>query len=479
VQFTAADASRPVQQVDLFVDGTFARTITNVAPRQGDTLYVTVNGSTTSYTVPGSTTIKSVAAGLAAALNTTAYTNATKVRATLHGDRISLRSLDIAKRGPNVSLVASNFAAGSPPLTTCLAASGTSFLDSVAPGLRGFVVTNAPQNSSFLQLVVTKTNGFVVTVSVTNTPGNTNGGVFVKALVDAINGNEALVDVDGVVVQDFVSYDVYLGRPGGEFNLLARNSGWPESQIQAQLSGSSDFGIGPSGTVNLDDNVNDLQPRAHLYVAAGVTNLPLTFAFNTTTQADGFHELIAVAYEGSHVRTQKRISQNVRIQNTTLSATFTSLEGETGSALEATLMFSVEANTNNITKIELFSTGGVLATSNEVSSTTFSVAATNLGIGLHPFYALVTRADNKQYRTETKWIRITEAESPFTLSVVDLTPTLAWPANAGRRYEVLSTINITDTFLLRDAVTPTNSQGRWSETNNSAPQRFYRVRAAQ
>jgi hypothetical protein len=143
---------------------------------------------------------------------------------------------------------ASNFAAGSPPLTTCLAASGTSFLDSVAPGLRGFVVTNAPQNGSFLQLVVTKTNGFVVTVSVTNTPGNTNGGVFVKALVDAINGNEALVDVDGVVVQDFVSYDVYLGRPGGEFNLLARNSGWPESQIQAQLSGSSDFGIGPSGT---------------------------------------------------------------------------------------------------------------------------------------------------------------------------------------------------------------------------------------
>jgi hypothetical protein len=105
VQFTAADTSRPVQQVDLFVDGTFARTITNVTPRQGNTLYVIMNGFTTSYTVPGSTTIKSVASGLAAALNTTAYTNATKVRATLHGDRISLRSLDIAKRGPNVSLV--------------------------------------------------------------------------------------------------------------------------------------------------------------------------------------------------------------------------------------------------------------------------------------------------------------------------------------------------------------------------------------
>src|ERR1043166_7841641 len=28
------------------------------------------------------------------------------------------------------------------------------------------------------------------------------------------------------------------------------------------------------------------------------TNLPITFGFNTATQADGFHELTAVAYEG-------------------------------------------------------------------------------------------------------------------------------------------------------------------------------------
>src|SRR5439155_7178222 len=148
------------------------------------------------------------------------------------------------------------------------------------------------------------------------------------------------------------------------------------SQIQARLTGSGTFGIGPSGPVKLDDNVNALQPRAHLYVSVGLTNLPLTFAFNTTTQADGFHELTAVAYEGSHVRTQKRISQTVLIQNTTLSATFTSLMGDPNAALETTLKFSVVANTNNITKIELFSTGGTRATSNGVSSTTFSIAAT-------------------------------------------------------------------------------------------------------
>jgi hypothetical protein len=144
-----------------------------------------------------------------------------------------------------------------------------------------------------------------------------------------------------------------------------------------------------------------------------LTNLPLTFGFNTTTQADGFHELTAVAYEGSHVRTQRRVSQNVRIQNTPLAATFTCLLCDTNTALEATAQFSIVANTSNISRIELFSTGGALTNVTSQPSAVLSVAATNLGIGLHPFYALVTRADGKQYRTETKWIRILGAEPPL------------------------------------------------------------------
>jgi hypothetical protein len=107
------------------------------------------------------------------------------------------------------------------------------------------------------------------------------------------------------------------------------------------------------------------------------------------------------------------------------------------------------------------------------------VAVTNLGVGLHPFYAVVTRADGKQYRTETKWIRLVGPEPPFALSVSGGAPTLLWPATAGRRYEVMSTTNLADTFLLRDALTPSNSAAQWSETNNSSPQRLYRVRSAQ
>jgi len=102
LQFTAADASRPVQQVDLFVDGTFARTLTNIPPQTNNVLYVTLNGYPTNYTVPANATIKSVVSNLTLRLNRTAYTNATQVQAIAHGDRIELRSLDFTKAGSQV-----------------------------------------------------------------------------------------------------------------------------------------------------------------------------------------------------------------------------------------------------------------------------------------------------------------------------------------------------------------------------------------
>jgi hypothetical protein len=41
----------------------------------------------------------------------------------------------------------------------------------------------------------------------------------------------------------------------------------------------------------LNQNVSDLQPRNHLYLTAGVTNLSLTFPLDTTALSDGSHEL--------------------------------------------------------------------------------------------------------------------------------------------------------------------------------------------
>jgi hypothetical protein len=94
---------------------------------------------------------------------------------------------------------------------------------------------------------------------------------------------------------------------------------------------------------------------------------------------------------------------------------------------------------------------------------------------LHPFYAVVTRTDGVSYRTQTQWIRIGASEPPFLLTATAPPLSLFWPATAGRLYEVLNATNVTDTFQLRDSVTPSNSAGFWIDTNTGLPRQFYRV----
>jgi hypothetical protein len=190
----------------------------------------------------------------------------------------------------------------------------------------------------------------------------------------------------------------------------------------AEFSGPTNLIVLPGVPQVLDQNVDDLKPRNHLYLTAGVTNLLFSFPLDTTTLADGCHELTAVVYEGSHVRTQARVTQTVCIRNTPLNATFTLLAGATNTVLGFTLLFSVAANTNTISLIELVTTGGSAGVVSNQTAATFAVAATNLGVGLHPFYAVVTRSDGRQYRTEMKWIRIGGTEPLFGLTLTALPP---------------------------------------------------------
>ncbi|MGO8837983.1 MAG: TIGR03790 family protein [Limisphaerales bacterium] len=478
-QCTASAPDRPVQQVDLFLDGMWLQTMTNIPPAAGNLIYVTINGCATNYLVPTNATIKSVAAGLADALNQPAYAGQTMVQAVAYGDRILLQGTNLNTPGAQIPVTVSNAVGGAAAPTTFITASRTNLLDTIAFGIGNFTFENDSASNAFLQLTVTITNGTQIVFAVTNSAGSTNVGQIVQQLLNAVNSNSTLQAADGLVAEDFIDYLPLTASQlnAAEFNLCARTAGWPASQIQVVFSASSNLIVSPVGTQMLDQNVSDLQPRNHLYLTAGVTNLSFTFPLDTTALADGCHELTAVVYEGSHVRTQARVTQNVRVQNTPLGATFTTLAGASNTVLNFTLLFSVAANTNTISQIELFSTGGSLGVVSSQSNATFAVAATNLGVGLHPFYAVVTRSDGRQYRTETKWIRIGGAEPPFGLTLTAPPPAIAWPATAGRLYEVLGTTNLTNAFLLRDTVTPSNSPGVWIDTLTGAPQQYYRVLA--
>ena len=266
------------------------------------------------------------------------------------------------------------------------------------------VFSNSLPANSWIQFTFIKTNGQTVVVGVTNQTAG-NSGALATNLFSAINANPALQGSDGVVAGDYVvnQYGMFSYI---FFNLYARSPGYQAAAIQVipQPSTSVNMPSAPQGP--LTNNLSDLQPRNHLYVTAGTTSLALTFPLDTTTLADGYHELTAVAYEGSNVRTETAVTAPVVVQNSPLSATLTLLDLTNQAPAQGTYHIQVAANTNTVSLITLFSTGGALGMATNVPTAIFQVNGTNLWDGLHPFYALVETSDGLQYRTGTSWIQL-------------------------------------------------------------------------
>jgi hypothetical protein len=187
---------------------------------------------------------------------------------------------------------------------------------------------------------------------------------------------------------------------------------------------------------------------------------------------DGWHQLTAVAYEGTSVRTQTPVSRNVRIQNTSLTATLAALLAGTNATPGMPLQFSVAASGGTISRIELFSTGGSVGVVSNQPSAVFTAPSAALGLGLHRFYALVTDAAGHRCQTQTVWIRLVPS---FTLSISRSPLTLSWTAIQGQRYEVLAATNITGSFQPVASVTATSAVAQWPISAPDGAAAFYRV----
>jgi hypothetical protein len=194
-----------------------------------------------------------------------------------------------------------------------------------------------------------------------------------------------------------------LGTP--TCNLLPRSPGLKAAVVKAMLTCSSPLAGNPTLATPLSANLSDLHPRNHLYLTTGATELAVNFSLNTTTLPDGYHELTAVAYEGSHVRTQTRVSVPVRVQNTPLTASLNLGNLVATNSVSGSYQIQVVANTTNLSSIALYSTGGVLGTVANQSAATFTVVGATLRAGAHPFYAVVQTATGQRYRTQTETVR--------------------------------------------------------------------------
>ncbi len=293
--------------------------------------------------------------------------------------------------------------------TTFLNVSRPTFAAGEAQGMQEYKVSSIGSNAipagAWMRLTITKTNGQVVVIGLTNQTAGINSTNLAAQLVAMVNTNAALQGSDGLTADDFSFNPTF-----ATFYLRARSPGYQAARIQvyAQRSSSAfklSFSFG-GGLNYLTQNLADLQPRNHLYVTAGASQINASFILDTTTLPDGYHELTAVAYEGSSVRTQTRTTVPVRVQNTSLSATMTLIGLTNNASAQGSYEIQVTANTNNISSITLFTTGGAMAVATNVSNVTFPVHGTNLWEGLHPFYALVQTDGGEKYRTRTEWIRL-------------------------------------------------------------------------
>ena len=292
---------------------------------------------------------------------------------------------------------------GSAPTLNCfLQTARSNFLGSSAYGMRSCSLKGMTQVGSSISLTVTKTNGSVVLVSYTNQNATATIEQIAQQFVAQLNASSSLTGDDGLVAEDLLPG--FMGNV--TFNLRARSPGADASGIQACLSVTGMLLALPASTVALDQNISDLRPRNHLYLTAGIANLTVTFPFDTTKVADGYHQLTAVAYEGSHVRTQTRCTTSVRFGNSPLTATIAISNATATASVQTNLQVFVTGNSNSIKSIRLFTTGGEYASTTNAASAVFSVSGPALGQGLHPFYALLNSTNGQAFRTETVFVRL-------------------------------------------------------------------------
>ena len=81
-----------------------------------------------------------------------------------------------------------------------------------------------------------------------------------------------------------------------------------------------------------------------------------------------------------------------------------------------------------------------------------------MGLGLHPFYALVTDTTGNHYQTQTDWIRLIPS---FKLSISGPPLTLSWPAIPGQGYDVLATTNLSSPFQTVTSLVASNTVIQW------------------
>lgn len=368
----AVSASRPVDQIDLYMDGAWRVTLTNVAPTRFNTVSAAIKGITRTYTNGLGDSLYTVASGLASAINKAPPIGVT---AKAYGDRIEVVQNTKGTTGAWMSVSATSATGSAGRVTVFARTPFTNFLETIYRAQKQMMLTGTVMAGDVMRTTVTRSDGVAVTNMVTAGSADTRYTLFTN-LVGMVNADSHLQSSGGCEGK-WVAYLI----DTDEAFVVARTNTWEGYNMTLRFEVVPTLGSGLEAvdwTSNFVDNADVLSARATVFLSEGATILSAGYSLATTNLSDGPHELTAVAYEGTAVRTQGRMTIPFVVDNNAVECAITNPPAGATYLLGEVATARIQAP--SATSVEFYVEGKMLALTN-AEPYVFSFAVTNYGVG--------------------------------------------------------------------------------------------------
>ncbi len=319
VQVSASAHSNgvPAASIDLYLDQRFHTNLTTLGPTPSNLLSIVVADITNSVTIATNDTLFEAVAALADAVN--ADTNQI-VTANATGDRMELIYKAFNHAGDNAPVAASVSQGTASALTLGVGLAATNLAPSIYPARKKIWLyawtTSGANTGDTVTCVITLTNGVGVTNQIIAAQDESVLSLLERLRTD-INNNATLLTTNGVRYERLSRWPSLSSGA-----LFARTPGPDAWGIQVDytvnaVSNSSGLWTNTSFSSFLDDNPDDIRPRASVLFHVRPTNgvLETTAFLDSTTLADGVHTLDFIARDGSAVAAQSRLTLPIVVCN--------------------------------------------------------------------------------------------------------------------------------------------------------------------
>ncbi|HEY8241166.1 MAG TPA: TIGR03790 family protein, partial [Kiritimatiellia bacterium] len=395
----AAAASAQVHRIDVYVDGFLQMSLTNVSPRAGNQVLLSLNGSNYAHVVTSGQSIHAVAASLASLANAN-----TGVSARAYGDRIELVQRALGVPGAGISYSVTSTVHLASELTVHAAGAGTNFLETYAYAHEQVALGGTPASGDVVRAVVTRLDGGVFTNEVQAGTSDT-ALTLMQALAAAVNTNAALVDANGCEVR-WIGFNFNLAAYEGFF--VARTNTWEGHNLFLVFSLSNAPGstlTGPGFSDNFNDNRGVLPARGAVFLSEGFQALDASWTLETTNLADGPHTLTAVVFDGSAVKAQGRVSVPFIVDNNSLTCTVVEPVSGHHELRGTAITVTAAVAGGTITQVSLFAEGKLYAQTS-APPYAWTWATTNVGAGLIELQARADGTANQSVLSDVAFVTL-------------------------------------------------------------------------